>query len=409
MNRHRWLDAYPPGVPATIDPDRYTSLNELLAHSFERYADRVALENFGVSMSYAELDLASRSFAAFLQSVGGLTRGDRVAVMLPNVMQYPVVVCGTLRAGLTVVNVNPLYKPRELEHQLRDSGARAIIVLENFASTVAAVVEHVPLETVIVTALGDHFPPLRRFATNLAVRYVKRLVKPWHLPGALRYLETLRIGASRSFRAPTVDAEDVAFLQYTGGTTGTAKGAMLTHRNLVSNVLQSVEWAKPALDYEGERAATPLPLYHIFSLTANLFCFLELGGTILLITNPRDLRSLIKELSRAPINYLTGVNTLFNVLLESPKLERIDFSQLKITMGGGMAVQRSVAEAWQRVTGKPIVQGYGLTETSPIVCANPLISKTFSESVGLPLPSTEVSIRDEDGKPLGIDAVGEIC
>jgi long-chain acyl-CoA synthetase len=409
MTRHPWLDAYPRGVPATIDPDRYPSLNALFAHSFERYRDRVALENFGVTMSYAELDVASRNFAAFLQSSGRLERGDRVAVMLPNVMQYPVVVCGTLRAGLTVVNVNPLYKPRELEHQLRDSGARAIVVLENFASTVAAVVERVALEITIVTGLGDHFSPLRRAVTHFAVRYVKRLVTPWHLPGALSYLETLRVGASREFEEPAVDGEDIAFLQYTGGTTGVAKGAMLTHRNLVSNVLQSVEWAKPALDDRGERAATPLPLYHIFSLTANFFCFIELGGTILLITNPRDLGSLIKDLRRAPINYLTGVNTLFNVLLHSPDLGRIDFSRLKITMGGGMAVQRSVAEAWQRATGTPIVQGYGLTETSPIVCANPLDSKTFSESVGVPLPSTEISIRDEDGEPLGLDAVGEIC
>lgn len=409
MSRPPWLDAYPQGVPATIDPDRYKSLNELFEQSFERNRDRVALENFGATMSYAELDSASRNLAAFLQSFDKLEFGDRVAVMLPNVMQYPVAVCGILRAGLTVVNVNPLYKPRELEHQLRDSGARAIIVLENFAATVSAVIDRVPLEMAIVSQLGDHFRTPRRQLTNFVVKYVKRLVRRWSLHGTVRYLDALRAGARQSYAKPNVGAEDLAFLQYTGGTTGVAKGAMLTHRNLVSNMLQSVEWAKPALDEDGERAATPLPLYHIFSLMANLFCFIELGGIILLITNPRDVRSLVKELSRAPINYLTGVNTLFNVLLDSPDFHRIDFSHLKVTMGGGMAVQRSVAEAWQRATGRPIVQGYGLTETSPIVSANPLISERFNDSIGVPLPSTEISIRGEDGEPLELNVAGEIC
>lgn len=409
MSRAPWLDAYPAGVPATIDADRYASLNELLENSFERHRDRTALENYGSTMSYAELDAASRQFAAYLQSRAELRREDRVAVMLPNVMQYPVVVCGILRAGLTVVNVNPLYKPRELEHQLRDSGARVVIVLENFAATVAAVESRLRLDLVIVSQLGDHFPALKRLTTNFVVKYLKPRVRPYRLPRTVRYLEALRQGTNQPYAKPKVAAEDLAFLQYTGGTTGLAKGAMLTHRNIVSNVLQSVEWARPALNEGGERAATPLPLYHIFSLMANLFCFLELGGIILLITDPRDVKSLIKELSRAPVSYLTGVNTLFNVLLESPDFHRIDFSHLKITMGGGAAVQRSVAEAWQLATGRPIVQGYGLTETSPIVSANSLVSERFSDSVGVPLPSTDISIRDENGKPLGVNEVGEIC
>lgn len=409
MTDRPWLAAYPEGVPATIDPEHYASLNELLGRSFERYRDQPALENFGVSMTFAELDRASRHLAAYLQSRAELEQGDRVAVMLPNLIQYPVVVAGLLRAGFTIVNVNPLYKARELEHQLRDSGARAIFVLENFASTVAAVLDDVPVELVVVSELGDHFPPLQRLVTNFVVKHVKRLVRPWRIPNAVRYLDALRAGRDLPYAEAEVGPQDVAFLQYTGGTTGVAKGAMLTHRNLVSNVLQSVAWARPALDDGGERAATPLPLYHIFSLTANLFCFIELGGVNLLITNPRDLRSLVKELSRAPINYITGVNTLFNALVEAPGFDRIDFSQLKVVMGGGMAVQRSVAEVWERKTGRPIVQGYGLTETSPIVAANPLVGSTFNDSVGVPLPSTEISIRDDDGEPLGYDEVGEIC
>ena len=408
MTGRPWLAAYPEGVPATIDPEHYGSLNELLKQSFARYGDKPALENFGVSMTFAEFDTASRHLTAFLQSRDELQQGDRVAVMLPNLIQYPVVIAGLLRAGFTVVNVNPLYKARELEHQLRDSGARAIIVLENFASTVTEVLDDVPVELVIVSELGDHFPPLKRIATNFVIKHVKRLVRPWKIPNAVRYLDALRAGRELPYTEADVGPADAAFLQYTGGTTGVAKGAILTHRNIVSNVLQCVAWARPALDDGRERAATPLPLYHIFSLLANLFCFVELGGVNLLITNPRDLKSLITEFSRAPISYLTGVNTLFNALLHSPDFHRIDFSQLKVTMGGGMAVQRSVAEAWQRETGRPIVQGYGLTETSPIITANPLVGSTFNESVGVPLPSTEVSIRDDDGQPLGYDEVGEI-
>jgi long-chain acyl-CoA synthetase len=409
VSRPPWLDAYPEGVPATINPDEYPSLNALLKASFSRHGERTALENYGVAMSYAELDAASRQFAAYLQSQDDLQPGDRVAVMLPNLMQYPVAVFGILRAGLIVVNVNPLYKPREPEHQLRDSGARAIVVLENFAATVSAVLEDSDLDLVIVSQLGDHFPALKRIATQLVLKYIKRKIPTWRLPRAVRYLDVLRQGSEREYAEPEVGPDDIAFLQYTGGTTGVAKGAMLTHRNLVSNVLQCVAWARPALGEHGERAATPLPLYHIFSLTANLLCFIQLGGVNLLITDPRDIRSLMKELGRAPVNYLTGVNTLFNVLLDSPDLDTIDFSQLKVTMGGGMAVQRSVAEAWQKATGRPIVQGYGLTETSPIATANPLTSTSFNDSVGVPLPSTEVGIRDEHDNPVGVNVPGEIC
>jgi long-chain acyl-CoA synthetase len=409
MSRPVWLDAYPSGVPATIDPNEFPSVVELLEQSFGRYASRPALENFGVTMTYTELDEASRAFAAYLQQGAGLNRGDRVAIMMPNTIQYVVAVCGILRAGLTVVNVNPLYTPRELAHQLSDSGARAILVLEAFAATVADVTERVSLDLIIISRLGDHFPPLKRIVTNAVVKYVKRMIRPYRLERTVDYRDALARGHALDYRKPEIGHDDLAFLQYTGGTTGVAKGAMLSHRNIVSNVLQSVAWALPALDEDGERAATPLPLYHIFSLMANLFCFLRLGGVILLITNPRDVRSLIAELSRAPINYLTGVNTLFNVLVESPDARRIDFSRLKVTMGGGMAVQRSVAEAWRELTGRPIVQGYGLTETSPIVCANPLISEEFSDSIGVPLPSTEISVRDDNGDELPVGDIGELC
>ena len=404
-----WLSSYPEGVPAEIEPDRYGSLQELLEHSFREFADLTAFSNLGTGLTYSEVERLSRHFAAFLQSLPGLGPGERVAVMMPNLLQYPVVAFGILRAGMVVVNVNPLYTARELEHQLSDSGARAIVVLENFATTVQQVLPATALDTVIVTEVGDQFPFLKRLITNFVVRHVKKLVPAWRIGGAERYLNTLVHGENLPYREVTVGSEDVAFLQYTGGTTGVSKGAVLTHRNMVSNVLQAAAWAKPFIAGRGDVVITPLPLYHVFSLTANLFCFMELGGHDVLITNPRDLPSLIKELKREPFTYITGVNTLFVALLNSPTFSSVDFSRLKVSMGGGMAVQRSVSDEWKALTGRALAQGYGLTETSPIVCANPLDGRAFNGSVGLPVPSTEVAIRNESGASPGLGEAGEIC
>ena len=404
-----WLSSYPEGVPAEIDPGQYASLKELLERSFREHAALTAFSNLGAELTYAEVERLSRQFAAYLQSRTDLEPGDRVAIMMPNLLQYPVVVFGVLRAGMVVVNVNPLYTARELEHQLSDSGARLIVVLENFADTVQQALPATSLEKVIVTEIGDQFPFLKRVITNFVVRHIKKLVPSWRIEQAERYQEVLAEAAGLTYDDVEVGPEDIAFLQYTGGTTGVAKGAELTHRNMVSNVLQAAAWARPFIAGRGDVVITPLPLYHVFSLTANLFCFVELGGHDLLITNPRDLPSLIKELKRGPFTYITGVNTLFVALLNAPGFSDVDFSRLKVSMGGGMAVQRSVSDEWQAMTGQPLAQGYGLTETSPIVSANPLDGRAFNGSVGLPLPSTDVTICDEGGVPVGLDEVGEIC
>ncbi len=404
-----WLSSYPKGVPAEINPSQYPSLKELLEHSFREFAELPAFSNLGTTMNFAQVEQFSRYFAAYLQSASGLESGDRVAIMMPNLLQYPVVVFGILRAGMIAVNVNPLYTARELEHQLNDSGARSIVVLENFASTLQSVLPTTAIETVIVTKVGDHFPFLKRVATNFVVKRIKKIVPPWAIQTAVSYLHALVAGKDLSYREVVLGSEDIAFLQYTGGTTGVAKGAMLTHRNIVSNVLQAAAWARPFITEREGIVVTPLPLYHAFSLTANLFCFVELGGHNILITNPRDLPSLIKELKRGPFTYITGVNTLFAALLNSPAFASIDFSQLRVSMGGGMAVQSSVSDEWKALTGQSLTQGYGLTETSPIVCANPLDDRAFNGSVGLPLPSTEVIICDDDGTMLGANEAGEIC
>lgn len=407
--KHPWLDDYPHGVPAEVNPDRYASLAELLEASFERFGEAPALSNLGKNMSFAEVDRLSRDFAAYLQALPTLTPGDRVAIMLPNLLQYPVAVFGILRAGLVVVNVNPLYTARELEHQLTDSGARAILVLENFATTVAEIAEKTEIKTVIVSRLGDHLPIVTRVITNFVVKYVKRLVPKWRIDGAVSYIAALTKGGLRQYQSVDVSPNDIAFLQYTGGTTGVAKGAVLTHRNMVANILQAAAWARPVIQGPGDVIVTPLPLYHIFSLTVNLFSFVELGGHNLLITNPRDLKGFIKELKKRPFTYLTGVNTLFVALMRHAKFSEVDFSRLKACMGGGMAVQRAVSDDWQAITGVPITQGYGLTETSPIVSANALGLSEFSGSVGLPLPSTEVAIFDNNDEPLPIGESGEIA
>jgi long-chain acyl-CoA synthetase len=408
MNEKPWLSAYPPGVPAEIDPDLYPSLTALIEAGFERYRDAPAFSNLGTTLSFDDVEEQSRDLAAYLQSLG-LRPGDRVAVMLPNLLQSAVSIVGVLRAGLVVVNVNPLYTARELRHQLTDSGARAIIVLENFAATVEQVLERTPLETVIVTRVGDHLPWPKRPLVNFVVRRLKRMVPAWHIPRAVDYRAALEAGAARAYERPELNGLDIAFLQYTGGTTGPAKGAVLTHRNMVSNVLQSAAWAKPVFEHHDGIVVTPLPLYHIFSLTVNLLCFVELGGHNLLITNPRDMPAFMKELKGKRFAVITGVNTLFNAMLNRPEFEKLDFATLKIAMGGGMAVQRSVSERWQALTGIPITQGYGLTEASPVVSANPMDSTTFNGSVGIPFPSTEVAICGDSGEMLPPGERGEIC
>ncbi|HEX7080907.1 MAG TPA: AMP-binding protein [Gammaproteobacteria bacterium] len=404
-----WLDAYPDGVPAEIDPDKYPSLVALLERSFARFADQPAFTNRDTTLTFAGIDRQSRALAAYLQAIPGLGRGDRVAVMLPNLLQSPVTLFAVLRAGLVVVNVNPLYTARELEHQLSDSGARVIVVLENFARTVMHALPGSKVERVVVTRLGDHFPLVKRKAVNFVVRHVRRMVPEWRIPDAVDYRDALAEGAWHDYEPVQVGPGDPAFLQYTGGTTGVAKGAVLTHRNLVANTLQAAAWASPFYSHEDGVVITALPLYHIYSLTANLLCFVELGGHQVLITDPRDMKGFVAELKKRPFAYMTGVNTLFNALLATPGFDRLDFSALKASMGGGMAVQRSVAERWRAVTGVLIAQGYGLTEASPIVSANPLDLTEFNGSVGLPFPSTDVAIMDDDGRDLGFGTAGEIC
>jgi long-chain acyl-CoA synthetase len=404
-----WLASYPSTVPAEIDPSRYASVADLLRESFERYGNAPAFSNFGTTLSFAEIDRESRAFASFLVHVLGLAKGDRVAVMLPNLLQSPIVIFGILRAGLVVVNVNPLYTPHELEHQLKDCGARALVVLENFAHTVAAVLAGTAVETVLVTRVGDQLPALKRSIVNFVTHYVKRLVPGWNIPGTVDYRAALARGRRTAFEDPRIAPSDLAFLQYTGGTTGVAKGAMLTHRNIVSNMLQASAVIRPFFDARDGDAVTALPLYHIFALTVNLLCFVELGAHNILITNPRDVPGFVAELKKARPAFITGVNTLFNALLHDPKFAQVDFEHLKISLAGGMAVQADVAARWHKLTGKHISQGYGLTEASPIVSANLPDGRAFNGSVGLPLPSTDIAIIDDDDRELGVGATGEIC
>ncbi len=403
-----WLHEYPPGVPAEIDPRAYESLNHMLLSSCEKYASQPAFVNFSESISYARLGELTRDFAAYLQLGLGLQRGERIALMMPNVLQYPIAMFGALRAGLVAVNVNPLYSPRELRHQLQDSGARSIVILENFAHTLEQVAAEVPLEHVIVTRIGDMFPPVKATVVNLVVKYVQRKVPPWKLQH-VGFRQALARGSELEYHDPQMQLDDIAFLQYTGGTTGAAKGAMLTHGNLVANVMQTTTWLTPLYNERPELIVTALPLYHIFSLTANCLTFMRIGGLNLLITNPRDFPGFVRTLKGYRFTGITGVNTLFNALLNTPGFDKLDFSRLKIALGGGMAMQRAVAETWQEVTGHPVIEAYGLTETSPAVCFNPVTNQHYNGSVGVPLPSTEVQIVDADGEPVAQGETGELC
>jgi long-chain acyl-CoA synthetase len=404
-----WLKNYPPGVPAEIDVNAYRSLKEVIERSCERFATLPAYTNMGRSLSFAEVDRLSAQFGAWLQKSAGLHKGERVAVMLPNLLQYPVVVFGILRAGLAVVNVNPMYTPRELEHQLCDSGARAIVILENFAHTLEAVAGKVPVKCVVTTEIGDLLGLPRRPLVNFVVRRVKRLVPKWRLPDTVPLRGAIDEGKWLTLDDPGLTHDDLAFLQYTGGTTGVAKGAMLSHGNLVANLLQAKAWVSSATREGGEIIITALPLYHIFSLTANCLVFMTLGGENVLVTDPRDIPAFVRLLSRVRFTAITGVNTLFQALLNDRNFARVDFSSLRLTLGGGMAVQRGTAERWKAVTGKPLIEAYGLTETSPAACINPLDLADYNGSIGLPVPSTSVSIRNDAGEELPIGEVGEIC
>ena len=401
-----WLKQYPKGVPAQVDVDEYPSLKAVIEKSFARFGELPAYGNMGVSITYRELDVASARFGAYLQKVLGLAKGDRLAIMLPNLLQYPVALFGALRAGVTVVNVNPMYTPRELEHQLKDSGATAIVVLENFAHTLQQVVDRTAVRSVITTQIGDLFPQPKALLTNLVVKYVKKMVPAWDLPETVDFTEALRRGRTHALDDVPLTHDDVAFLQYTGGTTGLAKGAILTHGNLVANVQQLGAWIARDLLAGKETAILPLPLYHVYALTANLI-FMRIGAHVILITNPRDIPAFITELKRQTFTAMIGVNTLYNALLNAPQFGEVHVDKLKMANAGGMAVQRAVAEKWKQATGVPLMESYGLTETSPGAISNPL-GADWTGTIGVPIPSTEVAILDDDGSELPLGSVGEI-
>jgi long-chain acyl-CoA synthetase len=408
MQKH-WLKSYPAGVPAEINPGDYQSLSQLLEESLSKYADRPAFVQMDKTISYRQLDEMSSAFGAWLQRCAGLKKGDRVAIMLPNVLQYPVAIFGVLRAGMVVVNTNPLYTPRELEHQLNDSGASTILVLENFAAVLQEVLPNTQVKNVIITSIGELLGFPKGMIVDFVVRHRRKAVPAWSIPNAVRFRDVLRAGARETFAKPVMTLADLAFLQYTGGTTGVSKGAMLSHGNLVANILQASAWIA-GIFKEGlpGTTITALPLYHIFALTANGLMFARAGWKNVLITNPRDFPGFVAELRKHPFTFISGVNTLFNALLNTPGFDTVDFSQLRCSLGGGMAVQAAVAAQWKKVTGGVLTQAWGLTETSPAACINPH-GDDFNNSIGLPISSTEISIRDDDGKELGISQVGEIC
>jgi long-chain acyl-CoA synthetase len=404
-----WLKSYPPGMPKTIDVDAYRSVIEVFEQAATKYGNSPAFTNLGTTLSYADMDRLTAQMASYLQQLPNMRGGDRVAVMMPNVLQNPIAIFGILRGGFTVVNTNPLYTTRELKHQLTDSGAKVIIVMENFCHTLMDVIDETPIQHVITTQLGDLLKFPKSLIVNLVVKHVKKMVPPFSIPDAVNFKTALSRGARKPHIPVETDHEDIAFLQYTGGTTGVAKGAMLTHGNMIANMQQASAWISDSVDENKETIITALPLYHIFSLTANCLTFMKVGAQNYLITNPRDMPNFVKELQNVSFTAITGVNTLFIGLMNTPGFDQIDFSRLKLTLGGGMAVQKPVAERWQKITGTPLIEAYGLTETSPAVCINPLTLPEFNGSIGLPVPSTEVSIQDENGKLLPQGEVGELC
>ncbi|EKO3919256.1 long-chain-fatty-acid--CoA ligase FadD [bacterium 19MO03SA05] len=403
-----WLSRYPTDVPETINPDQYLSLIEMFEQSVHKYADQPAFMNMGSVMTFRKLEERSRAFAAYLQNELKLKKGDRVALMMPNLLQYPVALFGVLRAGMIAVNVNPLYTPRELEHQLNDADARAIVIVSNFANTLEQIVANTQVKHVILTSLGQMLPRAKGTLVDFVVKYVKGMVPKYDLPGAISMRKALHKGRRLQYVKPFMSGEDIAFLQYTGGTTGVAKGAILTHRNMVANVLQAKGAYGPVLREGRELVVTALPLYHVFALTVNCLLFIEMGGRNLLITNPRDIPGFIKELQKYPFTAITGVNTLFNALVNNEDFHELDFSHLQLSVGGGMAVQRAVAEKWKKITGIHLLEGYGLTECSPLVTGNPYDLSDYSGAIGLPVPSTEVRMVDDEGNVVANDQTGEL-
>lgn len=404
-----WLSHYQTGVPQEINPDQYPSLVALIDESCKQFPSKPAFQNLGTALTYKELDTLINAFAAFLQSTG-LQKGDRVALMMPNILQYPVALFAILRAGLVAVNVNPLYTPDELIHQINDAGASMLIVLAHFADTVETALPQMPcLKKIVITEVGDLFPFVKRIVVNNVIKYIKKMIPAYTLSNTISFREALESGTKKHFKPVHVDKHDLAFLQYTGGTTGVAKGAMLTHGNMVANILQAKAWIMPIATQESDTIITALPLYHIFSLTANCLTFFILGAKNILITNPRDMPNFIKQIKHTQFTAITGVNTLFNALLNNPEFAQVDFSKLKLALSGGMALMQSVAAKWLAVTGKPVLEAYGLTETSPAVTINPLSSIAYTGSIGLPIPSTDISIRDDNNEEVTIGQAGELC
>ncbi|MDO6839767.1 long-chain-fatty-acid--CoA ligase FadD [Paraglaciecola chathamensis] len=402
-----WLKSYDARVPHEINPDSYASINDIFEQAVSIYADSVSYINLGKSITFKELEQKSKQFAAYLQH-SGLKKGDAVAIMMPNLLQYPIALFGVLRAGMVVVNVNPQYTARELKHQLNDADAKAIIIVENFACTLSEVIDDTPIQSVLLTQIGDMLGVPKKWLTNFVVKYVKKMVPAYTLPSAMQFMDAVKEGASKSYERPNVSGDDIAFLQYTGGTTGVSKGAMLSHRNMVANLEQASAILNTVTVPNKELVVTALPLYHIFALQANCLLFLKLGCANLLITNPRDMTAFVNELGKYPFTVLTGVNTLFNGLLNTPSFAELDFSNVKFSLGGGMAVQRSVAERWYKLTGHVLLEGYGLTECSPIVSVNPPQLEQYNGSIGLPVPSTDIRLVDDNGQDVGIGEPGEM-
>jgi long-chain acyl-CoA synthetase len=407
MNRP-WLKHYPKGVPATIDPAKFDSINDLFEQSVHKFRERAAYVNMGASISYEDLNYMSADFAAFLQNTAGLKKGDRVAIMMPNLLQYPIALYGCLRAGLVVVNTNPLYTARELKNQLIDSGAKAIVIFAGSAHHLEKVIKDTAVKTVVVTNVGDLLGFPKSLIVNSAVKYVKKMIPAYDLPGSYSFYQAMDLGSNSNFSPVKCGSEDIAFLQYTGGTTGVSKGAVLTHRNMVANMLQVAEWVKVLVKEGEETVICALPLYHIFSLTANAFCMMYLGETNLMITNPRDIPTFIKTLRKSEFTVFVGLNTLYNALMNHPDFDKIDFSKCKVGVAGGMALQSAVAERWKSLTKSVIVEGYGLTETSPVACVNPLDGTDKVGTIGLPISSTDLKLCDDDGREVPIGQPGEI-
>jgi long-chain acyl-CoA synthetase len=406
---HVWYKNYEASVARTIDSSRYPSINHIFSEAFASFGDTPAVHNMGTTISYRDLDVLGGKFADFFQNELKLVKGDRIALMMPNILQYPIAMVGALRAGLVIVNCNPLYTPRELEHQLKDSGAKAIMIFENSAEHLEKIIAHTDIKHVITTQIGDLLTFPKNYIVNFVIKYVKKMVPAWHLPGSIAFTDALARGEGSRVKVPQLGHDDLAFLQYTGGTTGVSKGAELTHGNIVSNMMQAKEWIKSVVCPSGDVIITPLPLYHIFSLTANFLTFTSMGALNVLITNPRDIKGFVKELKKWKFTAITGVNSLFNMLLNDEEFKTIDFSSLRLALGGGMAVQRAVAERWKEVTKAPLLEAYGLTETSPAACLNPMTNTSFSGFIGLPISSTEVSIRSDDNVEQKFGDIGEIC